>query len=83
MDLLLAVTLPIQSDYLDFHSHTFSDRKTPIVFVYSKNSGEKLAEIRWFGRWRQFAFFPEPGTIWNPDCLASVTEVILHLKEQK
>lgn len=34
--------------------------------------GDKLGEIRWFSRWRQYTFYPEPGTIFNHDCLKAI-----------
>jgi hypothetical protein len=56
---------------------TFSDRpsatgKTRIVSVCSRSSGDLLGEIRWFGRWRQYCFYPEPNTIFNRGCMADI-----------
>ena len=51
-------------------------RKTLIVRVVSAQHGDTLGVIKWFGRWRQYAFFPEPGSVWNPDCLTEVNAQI-------
>ncbi len=40
--------------------------------VIASRDDALLGRIRWFGRWRQYAFFPEPKTIFNPDCLDSI-----------
>lgn len=54
-------------------------RRTVRVLVRSKRHRDVLGEIKWFGRWRQYAFFPEPGTGWNPECLGEVTARIVAL----
>lgn len=64
------------TEYLRFEDETPTGRKTKIIAVYSQRAGDLLGRISWFGRWRQYAFFPEAGTIWNPDCLRSVNERI-------
>lgn len=28
-----------------------------------------LGQVRWFGRWRCYAFFPETGTVFNASCM--------------
>jgi hypothetical protein len=43
--------------------------KTQVWAVRSHRSGDVLGEIRWYGPWRQYAFFPRVATIYNPDCL--------------
>lgn len=68
-----------ENKWIRFERIQVEGRKTPIMFVYSVSSGVKLAEIKWHPAWRQFAFFPEPHTIWNPDCMTGVKEVIASL----
>ena len=50
--------------------------KTDIWAIRSVSSSEVLGEIKWFGRWRQYVFFPVDGTIWNPDCLDAVSTFV-------
>jgi hypothetical protein len=71
------------SEYLTFQRHAIPGRKTPVVGVYSARSGEMLGRIAWFGRWRQFAFFPEPGTAWNPECLEAVNGQVRDLMAKR
>lgn len=68
------------NEYLTFHPYTVEGRKTPIITIRSKLHGVVLGEIKWYGRWRQHAFFPAPGTIWNPDCLSEITDYIKSLR---
>ena len=46
--------------------------KTEIHGVFSALHGDRLGTVRWYGAWRQYAFYPEPETIWNRDCLREV-----------
>lgn len=50
--------------------------KTDIVGVYSGPT--MLGEIRWYPRWRQYAFHPNEGTLYNPECL---TDIAQHVEE--
>lgn len=65
--------------YLRFETADSASGKTRVVSVISVMHGDKLGEIRWFGRWRQYAFYPAPGSIWNPDCLNVIIAKIREL----
>lgn len=70
--------------YLRFHRQGSSPSgKTSILSIFSVMHGDKLGEIRWMGRWRQYAFYPEPDTIWNPACLKDVTDQINELMTER
>lgn len=70
--------------YLIFTSRPASG-KTQVVSVASVRSGDLLARIAWFGRWRCYAFYPEPDTIWNIDCLHEIHERLheLNIEQRK
>lgn len=42
--------------------------RTRIWHVVSLD-GQLLGEVHWFSRWRKYAFFPHPGTVFEQDCL--------------
>jgi hypothetical protein len=46
-------------------------KKTYRWFVYSLK-WVVLGEIKWFGRFRQYAFFPANDTVFNPACLRDI-----------
>lgn len=69
--------------YLRFSSHPSASGRTTVTEVHSVLRGDMLGEIRWMGRWRQYAFYPGDGTIWNPDCLAEVSAQIRALMEAR
>ncbi len=50
--------------------------KTALLIVASKSSGATLGHVGWFGRWRQYAFFPESGAAFNPECMKDICGVI-------
>jgi hypothetical protein len=54
---------------------------TQLWNVRSKKHGDYLGSIKWFGRWRQYAFFPLPETAWNPECLKDICEFIRNLMD--
>lgn len=61
-------------DYITFRECAVPDvRKTRIVAVDNKRSGNTLGTIRWYGPWRQYCFFPQGGTIFNTDCMDRIT----------
>jgi hypothetical protein len=71
------------SQYLVFERHDPTDRKTPVVFVLSKSSGVRLGVISWFGRWRQFCFFPSSETVFNVGCMNDILGEIAALMAER
>lgn len=80
------ITLPQLQDteYLSFSLRASETGKTYKVYVLSaRHPGVTLGEIRWYGRWRQYAFYPRPDTIWNPECLDAVSAAIRELMRHR
>ena len=57
--------------------------KTRYVNVINIRSGNFIGEIKWYGPWRQYCFFPDMDTVWNPKCLDDVNAVIRELMEER
>lgn len=68
--------------YLEFMSYP-KIGKTEIYGVLSKNQRAELGRVKWFGRWRQYAFFPNTETAWNPECLDSISGFIRNLMDER
>lgn len=68
----------IESKYLEFNVIE-KKPKTSVIAVYSKRSDIILGTIEWFGRWRQYAFFPQTGTAFNSECLDDIGTYIKNL----
>ena len=47
--------------------------KTRIWKVLS-NDDDSLGEVRWYGRWRKYAFHPEIFTVYEQDCLRKIAD---------
>lgn len=62
-------------DYLDFVKEDDTG-KTEIYGVFSALHGDRLGTVKWYGRWRQYVFFPEHDTIWNRDCLRQLAQFL-------
>jgi len=67
------------SKYLEFQLLE-QKPKTKVIEVLSKERGSSLGIIKWFGRWRQYAFFPEDGTAFNIECLNDIQSYIKDLR---
>lgn len=80
------VSFPVipDTEYLTFSRTASETGKTYVVQVLSaRHPGVTLGEIRWYGRWRQYAFYPRPDTIWNPECMDGVSAAIRELMAHK
>lgn len=51
-------------------------KKTHIWAVVTADARVRLGEIKWLCRWRQYSFFPEPGTVYSAGCLRDIAEFI-------
>jgi len=52
-----------------------SGRKTDIWRVAEKDATDQtpdLGEVKWYGAWRKFAFFPFVNTLFEQDCLRDI-----------
>ena len=46
--------------------------KTRVWDVVTRDGGGVLGSVKWFGRWRQYSFFPKPDTIYESVCLGDI-----------
>lgn len=47
--------------------------KTSIWRIVDTDDGT-LGLVKWFGRWRCYAFFPAIHTVFNADCMSELTK---------
>lgn len=59
--------------WIDFHECV---PRTPAAktkrWAVSAKEGAGLGTVQWFGRWRQYTFFPAPATAFEPVCLRDI-----------
>ena len=48
-----------------------------------RDMSTRLGVIKWFGRWRQYAFFPEVGTVFNTECLEDIRIFIKGMMKER
>lgn len=58
-------------------------RKTQTWWVKNKRSEIVLGEIKWYGPWRQYCFFPSSLTIFNRDCLSTIDGFITDRMDER
>lgn len=69
------------TDYKYIYFIKFADKpKTFVWFCYSKSSNDLLGEVKWYGPWRQYCFFPEPNTVFNVTCFDHINNFIGQLR---
>lgn len=75
----------MESKWLTFRdaSPMYSKRTTSTWALYSKQGDNYIGQVRWYGPWRQYCFFPERDTIWNGECLGDVQAFVQTLMEQR
>lgn len=64
-----------ESNYFKISELYYKNRKTPVLTIYSKE-GYNLGEIRWYGAWRKFCFYPNEDTIWDNKCLEEIVSFL-------
>ena len=61
--------------WIEFNEIEFSKSgKTKIWEVESSHDALPIGHIQWHGRWRGYAFFPDPDTIYEQQCLRTIAD---------
>ena len=53
-----------------------SKSKTKTWFVVNKESGEAIGEIKWYGAFRKYSFFPFIDTVYEQTCLTDISKFL-------
>ncbi len=51
-------------------------QKTERWNIETKEDEDLLGEVRWFGRWRRYAFFPASLCVFEQTCLREIADFI-------
>jgi len=76
------------AEYVRLLYHGPSDSgKTEVWSVVSQKTGDVdgdvLGQVKWFGRWRQYAFFPEGQTIYSKGCLDDIAKFVADINSRQ
>lgn len=72
----------ISSLYMEFDK-VGDTGKTEIWNILSESSGFILGQIKWYGPWRQYCFFPSPHSIFNPTGMDDIKKMIAELMKAR
>jgi len=72
----------IKSKYMEFDK-IGDTGKTEIWNILSKSSGYILGQIKWYGSWRQYCFFPSAHCVFNNSCMTDILNFIKELMEDR
>ena len=73
----------ISSEYLSFEEDDHYVGKTKRIMVISKKNLNILGEIKWYGDWRQYTFYPKVYTLWNRQCMRDIISYIDGLMDER
>ena len=74
----------LESEFIYVEKVELPKRKTPIYKLFSMSNHDiKLGEIKWFGAWRQYCFYPEENTIFDRKCLTYINNFLEEVNKKK
>ena len=66
------------SKWIDFVEE-FTQKKTKTYWVNPKEGSGSLGQIKWYGPWRCYAFYPFPNCVFEKTCLKDIISFIENL----
>jgi len=69
--------------YLRFDEIPNPGKKTQIFTVRHTDNLTLLGEIKWWGAWRKYCFFPAPDCLYDRNCLRDVIDYIDQLMNER
>ena len=60
--------------WLTFVEQPSKSGKTSIFGLYPEGAHHPVAFVGWYGKWRRYALQPEPGTVFEQDCLRAIAD---------
>lgn len=60
------------------------NKKTKTFLVWNKENDEvPIGEIKWYGPFRKYAFYPQPNTVYEPTCMQDITDFLNDLMDER
>ena len=76
-------SLIFMGDYFKLYEEYLDNRKTPIYHIESMLSKDEIGQIKWYGAWRKFCFYPNGDTIWDNKCLEQIIAFLNQVNTKK
>lgn len=80
---LLSQKIVVSNEYFMILEEKLINRKTPIFHIYNSKSKDEIGEIKWYGAWRKYCFFPNHDTIWDSKCLNNINNFLEEINTLK
>lgn len=64
-------------------------KQNPKTWIYivrmdtKKGLGFLLGVVKWYAQWRQYAFYPAGGTVFEKTCLRDIRDFVIDLNERQ
>ena len=65
-----------QTEFLKFFLEGKSESGRTFIWLVRSYRGDFLGEIKWYGKWRQYCFYPNRATIFNNGCMKDIVQFI-------
>lgn len=65
-------TTTVRARWIKFEDAGASPSGKTRCWLVLTNRGGWLGDVKWFGRWRRYAFFPAPETVFERTCLRDI-----------
>jgi hypothetical protein len=69
--------------WIEFLEQYIPDRKTKTFAVVNKDNQSFLGTIKWFGKFRQYSFFPSADCVFEKTCLRDISQFMEELMEER
>jgi len=70
-----------QRGYLTFYKVVQPTPKITQVWEIKNSKGATIGHVQWFSRWRRYCLYPADGTVFDSQCLDTITRFIRDLME--
>lgn len=57
--------------------------KTAIYICQNTENGSVLGYVKWFARWRKYAFFPVPEVVFETQCLKDIASFLDYIMNER
>lgn len=65
-----------QGTHIEFVPSGMSPSGKTMVWDVLAKAGGVLGEVKWFGRWRKYSFYPAPDCVFEDTCLGELAEFV-------
>lgn len=76
----------VEYQYIKFVKQ-ITHTKTDVYICRNVASGDSpvdtLGVVKWYGAWRQYCYFPEPGTVFSKGCLNDISDFLDKLMKER